>query len=146
MAMVKSINKVILVGRVGSVYDRRTLPDHKPGPLNISIATDEVYRDNKQRLDWHKVALWGTNADFAEKFVAVGALVAIEGALRTVQKTNADGSISSYCNIEGQQITLLVGSPRDKKGDEAEEEGPADEAEPEDTTGREKDPEDDIPF
>jgi len=146
MAMVRSVNRVMLVGRVGSIYDRRELPNHKPGPLNISVATQEAYRDNKQRSDWHKVTFWGVLADAIEKYLVVGSLVAIEGALRTTQKRNADGSLSSYVNIEGHQFTLLVNSPRDKEGGEGDNEGSADDSEPEDDSGKEKDPDDDIPF
>jgi len=146
MAMVRSVNRVMLVGRVGSIYDRRELPNHKPGPLNISVATQEAYRDNKQRSDWHKVTFWGVLADAIEKYLVVGALVAIEGALRTTQKRNADGSLSSYVNVEGHQFTLLVKSPRDKEGREGDDEEPADDSEPEDESGKEKDPDDDIPF
>ncbi|MCX6574888.1 MAG: single-stranded DNA-binding protein [Candidatus Aminicenantes bacterium] len=146
MAMVRSQNLVLLTGRVGTIYDRRELPNHKPGPLNISIATQEAYRDNKQRSDWHKVTFWGVLADSIEKFIVVGSLVAIEGALRTVQKRNADGSLSSYVNVEGHHLTLLVKSPRDKEGSGGDDEEPADDAEPEDDSGQEKDPDDVIPF
>ena len=146
MAMIRSVNRVFIVGRVGSIYPRRELPNHKPGPINISIATQEIYADNKERSDWHRVTFWGTPADFAEKYLAVGALVAIEGALRTTQKRNADGSLSSYVNVEGHQFTLLVKSPRDKEGREGDDEEPADDSEPEDESGKEKDPDDDIPF
>ena len=147
MAMIRSINHVFLVGRVGSVYLPRTeLPNGKPGPLNISIATQEIYADNKQRSDWHKVTLWGVAADFAEKYLVVGTLVAVEGALRTTQKRNADGSLSSYVNIESHQIVVLAKSPRDKEGREGDDEEPADDSEPEDESGQEKDPDDVIPF
>ena len=147
MAMIRSINHVTLVGRVGSIYlPRKELPNGKPGPLNISLATQEIYADNKERSDWHKVTLWGAAADFAEKYLVVGTLIAIEGALRTVQKRNADNSISSYVNIEGHQIIVLAKSPRDKEGREDEGGGPTDDSEPEDTSGREKDPDEEIPF
>ena len=146
MSMVRSINRVFLVGRVGSIFDRTELLNKKPGPINISIATQEIYADNKQRTDWHKITLWGVAADFAEKYLVVGTLVAIEGALRTVQKRNADGSLSSYVNIESHQIIVLAKSPRDKEGREGEGGEPTDDAEPEDDSGRERDPEDAIPF
>ena len=146
MAMIRSVNRVFIVGRVGSIYPRRELPNHKPGPINISIATQEIYADNKERSDWHRVTFWGTPADFAEKYLAVGALVAIEGALRTVQRKNADGSLSSYVNIEGHQIIVLAKSPGDKEGREDEGGEPPDDVEPEDTSGRERDPDDAIPF
>ena len=146
MAMIRSINHVTLVGRVGSIYlPRKELPNGKPGPLNISIATQEIYADNKERSDWHKVTLWGAAADFAEKYLVVGTLIAIEGALRTVQKRNADNSISSYVNIEGHQIIVLAKSPRGKGAKEADVEEAAGDAEPEDASGQEKLPEDDIP-
>lgn len=146
MAMLRSINHVMLARRVGTIYDRRELPNHKPGPLNISIATQEIYREGKQRSDWHKITFWGVLADAIEKYLVVGSLVAIEGALRTVQKRNADGSLSSYVNVEGHQFILLVKSPRDKEGREDEAGEPPDDAEPEDESGKERDPDDDIPF
>ena len=119
MAEVRSINHVFLVGRVGSIYPRqKTTRSGKPGPLNISVSTQEVYRNDKGRNDWHKITFWGVNADFAEKYLSVGALVAIEAKLRTTQKKNSDGSLSTYVNIEGQQLTLLVSG---KKGEEPAE-------------------------
>jgi single-strand DNA-binding protein len=146
MAMVRSVNKVLLTGRVGSVYERKPLPNNKPGPLNISIATQEIFTGNKQRTDWHKITLWGATADFVEKYVGVGALVHVEGALRTVQKTNPDGSTSAYVNIEGHQLTLLVNSPRDAKQQEERKGAPEDEdGEPEDDEPGDG-PDDDIPF
>ena len=146
MAMIRSINFVVLVGRVGTIFDRRDLPNHKPGPVNISINTQEIYADKKQRSDWHKVTFWGAPADFAEKYLVVGTLVSVVGALRTTQKRNADGSLSSYVNIEGHQIIVLARSPRDKEeGEDKGGEPPDDDTEPEDTSGREKDP-DEIPF
>ena len=94
MAQVRSINQVLLVGRVGSIYPRqKTTRSGKPGPLNISVSTQEVYRNDKGRNDWHKITFWGVNADFAEKYLSVGALVAIEAKLRTTQKKNPDGSL-----------------------------------------------------
>ena len=118
MAQVRSINHVLLVGRIGSIYPRyKTTRSGKPGPLNISVSTQEIYRNDKSRNDWHKVTFWGVNADFAEKYLQVGALVAVEAKLRTVQRKNPDGSISAYVNIEGQQLTLLVG-PKRGEGDD----------------------------
>ena len=52
MAQVRSINQVLLVGRVGSIYPRqKTTRSGKPGPLNISVSTQEVHRNDKGRND-----------------------------------------------------------------------------------------------
>ncbi len=149
MAQVRSINQVLLVGRVGSIYPRqKTTRSGKPGPLNISVSTQEVYRNDKGRNDWHKITFWGVNADFAEKYLSVGALVAIEAKLRTTQKKNPDGSLSTYVNIEGQQLTLLVSSKRGEEPAEQPEGGEDHEdGEPNDTPpGDMPDDGTDIPF
>lgn len=130
MAQVRSINQVLLVGRVGSIYPRhKRTRTGKPGPLNISVSTQEIYRNDKSRNDWHKITFWGVNADFAEKYLTVGSLVAVEAKLRTVQKKNPDGSISAYVNIEGQRLTLLVSGKREEAepGEEEAGEGHEDE-------------------
>lgn len=146
MAMVRSLNRVILLGRVGSIYERKPLPNNKPGPINISIATHEAFSGNRQRTDWHKITCWGAGADFVENYLAVGALVLVEGSLRTVQRTNPDGSTSAFVNVEGHQITRIVDSPRDPKPQEEQGETPEDEGvEPEDDEPDEG-PDDDIPF
>lgn len=144
MAMVRSVNRVMLVGRVGSIFPRKKMKGDRPGPLNISVSTQEIYRENKTRSDWHRVTLWGGPSEFAEKYLEVGALVAIEGRLRTTQIKNSDGSLSSYVNIEGNEITLLVKSPRGERPDpesEAEDNEEPRDDEPEDPVGN-----DDIPF
>ena len=151
MAQVRSINQVLLVGRVGSIYPRqKTTRAGKPGPLNLSVSTQEIYRNDKSRQDWHKITFWGVNADFAEKYLSVGALVAIEGKLRTTQKKNPDGSLSTYVNVEGQQLTLLISGkrgedrPQDEEGGE-DNGGPAPEDAPPDDRPAD-DPDDDVPF
>lgn len=119
MAMVRSVNQVLLVGRIGTIYPRqKNTRDGKPGPLNISMATQETYRNDKSRSDWHKVTFWGVNADFAEKYLNVGAMVAVEGKLRTSQRRNPDGSLSTFVNVEGQQLILLIGAGGKRGGDD----------------------------
>ena len=119
MAMVRSVNQVLLVGRIGTIYPRQNnTRTGKPGPLNISMATQETYRNDKSRSDWHKVTFWGVNADFAEKYLSVGAMVAVDGKLRTSQRRNADGSLSTYVNVEGQQIILLIGAGGKRGGED----------------------------
>ncbi len=151
MAQVRSLNLVLLVGRIGTIYPRqKTTRSGKPGPLNISLSTQEIYRNDKSRQDWHKVTFWGANADFAEKYLSVGALVSIEGRLRTTQKNNPDGSVSSYVNVEGQQLTLLVSGKRGEgRPQEEEDREDNDGSAPEDTPPDDRpadDPDDDIPF
>ena len=84
--MAGSINKVILVGRLGQDPKLTYLPSGSP-VANFSVATDESYKDrdgNKvERTEWHRVAVYGRSAEFCGNYLAKGRLVYVEGTLRT---------------------------------------------------------------
>ncbi|EFL50216.1 single-strand binding protein [Solidesulfovibrio fructosivorans JJ]] len=84
--MAGSINKVILVGRLGQDPKLTYLPSGSP-VANFSVATDESYKDrdgNKvERTEWHRVAVYGRSAEFCGNYLSKGRLVYIEGTLRT---------------------------------------------------------------
>jgi len=84
--MAGSINKVILVGRLGQDPKLTYLPSGSP-VANFTIATDESYKDrdgNKvERAEWHRIAVYGRSAEFCNNYLAKGRLVYIEGTLRT---------------------------------------------------------------
>lgn len=84
--MAGSINKVILVGRLGQDPKLTYLPSGQP-VAEFSVATDESYKDrdgNKvDRVEWHRVKVFGRSAEFCNNYLAKGRLVYIEGAIRT---------------------------------------------------------------
>lgn len=77
-------NKVTLLGRVGSI-ETKSFENGKI--VNLSIATDESYRDKEgnkvEATEWHKCVARGKQADTIEKFVNKGDLFYIEGKLKT---------------------------------------------------------------
>ncbi len=84
--MAGSINKVILVGRLGQDPKLTYLPSGSP-VAEMSVATDESYKDrdgNKQeKTEWHRVKVFGRSAEFCNNYLSKGRLVYIEGTLRT---------------------------------------------------------------
>ncbi len=84
--MAGSINKVILVGRLGQDPKLTYLPSGSP-VANFSVATDETYKDREgnkvERTEWHRVAVYGRSAEFCGNYLSKGRLVYIEGTLRT---------------------------------------------------------------
>jgi single-strand DNA-binding protein len=84
--MAGSINKVILVGRLGQDPKLTYLPSGSP-VANFSVATDESYKDREgnkvERTEWHRVAVYGRSAEFCNNYLSKGRLVYIEGTLRT---------------------------------------------------------------
>jgi single-strand DNA-binding protein len=84
--MAGSINKVILVGRLGQDPKLTYLPSGSP-VAEMSVATDESFKDrdgNKQeRTEWHRVKVFGRSAEFCNNYLSKGRLVYVEGTLRT---------------------------------------------------------------
>lgn len=83
----RGINKVILVGNLGQDPEIRYMPNGG-AVANITIATSESWRDKqtgeqKERTEWHRVAIFGKLAEIAGEYLRKGSQVYIEGALQT---------------------------------------------------------------
>ena len=81
-----SINKVILVGRLGNDPEGRYTQKGR-SVVSFSLATNESWLSNtaqpKEHTEWHTIVAWDKLAEFANEFLYKGQLVAIEGSLRT---------------------------------------------------------------
>ena len=76
-----SVNKVILVGRLGK-------DPEKNGPaVKFSIATSDSWVDKQgqkqTRTEWHNITTFGKLAEICEKYLKKGSEVYVEGKLRT---------------------------------------------------------------
>jgi single-strand DNA-binding protein len=84
--MAGSVNKVVLVGRLGQDPKLTYLPSGN-AVCEMSVATDEGYKDrdgNKvDRVEWHKVKAFGYTAEFCGKYLSKGRLIYVEGTLKT---------------------------------------------------------------
>ena len=112
MRDVNSLNKVILIGRLGGKPDLRYLPQNQRAIARFSIATNErvfnpTTNESKIRVEWHRVIAWGKLGEFCEKFLTQGKQVLIEGKLRTRSWQDRDGNKRSTTEIEAQNIILL---------------------------------------
>lgn len=81
-----SVNKVILVGNVGRDPEIRAL-ESGTKYARFSLATNEVYLDKQgqrqTQTEWHRIVVWGKQADTIEQYVRAGKTLYIEGRLRT---------------------------------------------------------------
>tara|TARA_R110002012_G_scaffold33595_3_gene98195 strand:+ start:1343 stop:1828 length:486 start_codon:yes stop_codon:yes gene_type:complete len=83
----RGINKVILVGNLGNDPEIRYMPNGG-AVANITIATSESWRDKatgeqRDKTEWHKVAIFGKLAEVAGEYLRKGSQVYIEGQLQT---------------------------------------------------------------
>jgi single-strand DNA-binding protein len=69
--------------------------------------TDKATRENKDRTEWHRIVVWGPQAEFCEKYLDKGRQVLIEGKLRTRSWQDRDGAKRTTTEIEAQTITLI---------------------------------------
>lgn len=103
-------NKVTLVGRLGADPELRHTQKGTP-VANISLATDESYTDkdgNRQKkTEWHRVIVWGKQAENASEFLAKGRAALIEGKIQTRQFQDQEGQTRYMTEINAQNVVFL---------------------------------------
>jgi len=91
----RGVNKVILIGNLGADPEVRYMPSGD-AVANLRIATSDTWRDkqtgeNRERTEWHNVAIFGKLAEIAKQYLRKGSKVYIEGKLRTRKWQAQDG-------------------------------------------------------
>jgi len=116
--MAGSVNKAILVGRLGRDPELRSTQGNTP-VCNFSIATDENWKDqggqNQTRTEWHKVVVWGRQAEIANQYLSKGRLVYVEGRIQTREYTDREGAKRYSTEIVARDIQFL-GGQNDRSG------------------------------
>jgi single-strand DNA-binding protein len=110
------VNKVILLGRLGSDPEVRTLPSGGK-VVTFSIATSESYNNKEgvkvEQTEWHRIELWEGLANIAEQYLKKGDMAYIEGRIRTEKWTDKEGVERNTVKIRGNALQLVGGRGRD---------------------------------
>lgn len=111
--MARGINKVILVGNLGADPDTRYMPSGG-AVTNLSIATSESWKDKqsgeqKERTEWHKVAMFGRLAEISAEYLRKGSQVYIEGKIRTRKWQDKDGNDRWTTEVIADEMQMLGG-------------------------------------
>ena len=105
-----SINKVILIGRLGRNPEVKYTPSGQ-AVAKFSIATDETYKDRngeqQRRTEWHNIVAWRRLAEICGEYLVKGKLVYIEGRLRTRKWEDREGNKRSTTEIEAREMQML---------------------------------------
>lgn len=112
MRDINSLNKVILIGRLGQNPELRYLPQSERAVAKFTLATNERYfnpstNESDIRAEWHRIVTWGKLAEFCEKYLNQGKQIYLEGKLRTRTWQDREGNKRSTTEIEAQNIILL---------------------------------------
>jgi single-strand DNA-binding protein len=107
-----SVNKVILVGRLGQNPEVRYTPSGA-AVANFSVATNESWMDKsgqkQERTEWHKVVVWGKLAELCSQYLAKGRQCYLEGRLQTRQWQDKDGQTKYTTEVQAQTVQFLGG-------------------------------------
>lgn len=149
-----SVNKVILLGNLGSDPDLKYTQGQK-AVCNFSLATNEVWKDKngqrQEKTEWHRIVVWGTQAENCQKYLSKGRSVYIEGRLQTRSWDDKDGNKKYTTEIVTDHVVFLAAgkdsgrqnsSDHAARGSQSGSQSPADESASAGSTYAE----DDIPF
>jgi single-strand DNA-binding protein len=107
-----SVNKVILVGRLGRDPETRYTGGGQ-AVANFSIATDETYKDRngerQKRTEWHKIVVWGKQAEIAQQYLKKGSLIFIEGRIQSREWQDKEGQKRTSFEIVATNFRMLGG-------------------------------------
>lgn len=105
-----SVNKVILVGRLGRDPETRYMPNGD-AITNFSLATDEQWRDRngerQTRTEWHNITLFGKLGEIASQYLRKGSQVFIEGKIQSRKYTGKDDIERMAYDIIGNEMKML---------------------------------------
>ncbi len=139
-----SVNKVILIGNLGTDPELKYTPSSRP-LCNLRITTTEVYKNKpgvrQEKTEWHRVTVWGDQAENCSKYLTKGRSVYIEGHLQT-RSYDKDGQKHYATDVVANRMMFL--------GSGAGGEGGAEQLPPEPSTrqarSRSSASDDDVPF
>src|SRR6266576_4261930 len=107
-----SVNKVILVGNLGRDAELRYTPGGA-AVATLNLATTEVWNDKggqrQEKTEWHRIVLWGKQAESLQEYLTKGKQIYVEGRLQTRQWDDKDGNKRYTTEIRGDKIVLLGG-------------------------------------
>ena len=107
-----SVNKVILVGNLGRDAELRYTPGGA-AVATLNLATTEVWNDKQgqrqEKTEWHRIVLWGKQAESLQEYLTKGKQIFVEGRLQTRQWDDKDGNKRYTTEIKADRITLLGG-------------------------------------
>ena len=154
--MARGVNKVILIGNLGSDPEVRYMPNGN-AVANVSVATTDSWKDRQtgeqqERTEWHRIVFYRRLAEIAGEYLRKGSKVYIEGRLQTRKWQGNDGQDRYTTEIIANDMQMLDSrggggaqpSPPEDSGGDWDQARPA--------AGSPKSPEsaddfdDDIPF
>ena len=110
--MAGSVNKVILIGNLGADPELRyTSGGQAVTDLRLATSRRFTGRDGSQQEDtqWHRVVVWGKQAEHCKEYLSKGRQVYVEGRLQTRSWEDRDGNKRYTTEVVAQTVQFLSG-------------------------------------
>ncbi len=105
-----SVNKVILVGRLGRDPETRYTSSGQ-AVCNFSLATDRAYKDRtgqtQKQTEWHKIVVWAKLAEICQQYLKKGSQIFIEGRIQSRQWDDKEGNKRTSFEIVANEMRML---------------------------------------
>src|SRR5262249_47767385 len=118
--MANSVNKVILVGRLGKDPELKYTASGTPF-CRFSIATSDVWNDKasgerQKKTEWHNVVVWDRLAEICNQYLTKGKQVYIENALQTHKWDDQEDIKRKITEIRARDMVILGSAPKGAAG------------------------------
>ena len=121
--MANSLNKAILIGRLGKDPESK-FTQGGVAISKFSIATDEEWKDRngekQKKTEWHNVVAWRRLAEICNQFLVKGKQVYVEGRIETKKWEDKEGKDRWTTQIAADKMIMLSGEgKKEQKDDDA---------------------------
>ena len=114
-----SVNKVILIGHLGSDPETKSFDDGMM-VANVNIATSETYKnkqgEKQEKTEWHSLVFWGKSAEILKRYSKKGSRIYVEGKLET-RSWETDGMKKYKTEVICSTLKLMDSKPADDNQD-----------------------------
>ena len=108
--MSRSLNKVMLIGNVGSDPEIRTTPSGAR-VAKVSLATNRSFQDRsgqqQERTEWHRLTFFGRLVDIVEQWVNKGHRLYVEGRIEYSQTQDDQGGTRYWTDVVVNEMVML---------------------------------------
>jgi single-strand DNA-binding protein len=105
-----SLNKITLIGNVGSDPEMRYTPNGK-AVTSFRMATNYRYSgpdgERREETEWFRVSVWGKQAESCNQFLSKGRRVYVEGRLRSRNWAGQDGQMRTSLEVSANRVIFL---------------------------------------
>lgn len=105
-----TLNKIILIGNLGSDPEMRYTPDGK-SVTSFSMATNYRYStsagDSREETDWFRVTVWGRQAEQVNQYLSKGQQAYVEGRLHARTWQGQDGQTRTSLDVTANRVLFL---------------------------------------